>query len=42
LTSYCRQGWMSPITKGITPLDLKINPKKYEHSYQVKDLNLDG
>ena len=40
-TSYGLWG-MSPTAKRITLLNSEINPRKYEHSYQVKELNLDG
>jgi hypothetical protein len=33
---------MSSTTKSVTPLNLRINPGKYEHQYQVEDLNPDG
>ena len=29
-------------TESIAPLNLGINPRKYEHSCQVENLNLDG
>ena len=29
----------SPTTEKIVPLNSGINPEKYEHPYQVKDLN---
>ena len=29
-------------TESIAPLNLGINPGKYEHPYQVEDLNLGG
>jgi hypothetical protein len=32
----------SPTIESIMPLNLKINPGKYEHPCQVEDLNLDG
>jgi hypothetical protein len=33
---------MSPTTEIIAPLNPRINWEKYEHSYQVEDLNLGG
>jgi hypothetical protein len=33
---------MSPTIESITPLNLGINPEKYEHLCQVEDLNLGG
>ena len=32
----------SPTAESIAPLKSGINPRKYEHPYQVKYLNLDG
>jgi len=32
----------SPTTESIVPLNSKINPEKYEHMYQVDDLNPGG
>jgi hypothetical protein len=32
----------SPTTKSIPPLNPGINPGKYEHPYQVEDLNPGG
>jgi hypothetical protein len=31
-----------PTTESITPLNLEINPEKYEHPCQVEDLNPHG
>jgi len=33
---------MSPTTESTTPLNPRINSEKYEHMYQVKDLNVGG